>query len=177
MPKVGEICFGKDIGKSHYQKYIWAACTKCGKERWVEIKYGKPRATVCRCSSGGTRNWKGGRYKANGYILIRFNKSAKSPYLSMANSRQTVFEHRLVMAQSLGRCLLKQEIVHHINGIRDDNRIENLKLISPLDHATFTQLCQNCAMRKELRLLRWEIKQLREQLQLKLEDSKKAPAS
>ena len=73
----------------------------------------------------GTDNprWKGGRFiTLDGYILV-----PKPPDYS-GTARGRIFEHRLVMEGVLGRHLLRSEFVHHINGIRDDNRPENLEL-------------------------------------------------
>ena len=80
----------------------------------------------CASLTDGNNNWRGGkvRHKA-GYVMVL----TKDHPRSKPNNRY-VFEHILVMEESLGRYLLEHENVHHRNGQKDDNRIENLELWS-----------------------------------------------
>ena len=52
------------------------------------------------------------------------------------NARNCVMEHRLVVEKHLGRYLTPEEVVHHINRITNDNRIENLIVMSKSDHVS-----------------------------------------
>jgi hypothetical protein len=106
------------------KKWVKLICFTCGKEFWRE-----PSRAYCvgkkYCSDDCNKSrWIGGkRLDGDGYMLIRdyghHPNAPKNGYL---------FEHRLVMEKYLGRYLGKDETVHHINGVRDDNRIENLEL-------------------------------------------------
>lgn len=51
-------------------------------------------------------------------------------YRAISVDKRNVLEHRHLMEQHLGRPLAKHETVHHINGVRHDNRLENLELWS-----------------------------------------------
>lgn len=64
------------------------------------------------------------RISAGGYVHIFMPKHPN------ANDSGYIAEHRYSMAEYLGRPLLPSENVHHINGVRSDNRLENLELWS-----------------------------------------------
>jgi Mor family transcriptional regulator len=105
----------KELGAS--QTVISRAILECGGE--PEIR--RPRGSEHGSWNGGKVHW------AQGYIGILVQPD--DPYYSMATSSGYILEHRLAMARHLGRALRKTEMVHHINGDKSDNRIENLQLV------------------------------------------------
>lgn len=113
--KIRKTLTGRHLSEEHIQKI---------KNR--PKKFGKDNA-----------NWKGGRIKSHGYLLIR------KPNHPFCNNHGYVFEHRLVMEKYLERYLESYEIIHHKNGIKDDNRIENLALLLRQKHQHIL-ICPNC---------------------------------
>lgn len=73
---------------------------------------------------GGKNNpsWKGGKQNILGYTVLSMGKGKRK------------FEHRIVMEKFLDRKLTSQEKIHHINGIKTDNRIENLRVVTQSEH-------------------------------------------
>lgn len=65
-------------------------------------------------------HWKGGIKQCHGYIFVlKHNHPFRNP-------QGYVFEHRLVIEKIIGRYLLPQEVCHHINKVKNDNRPQNL---------------------------------------------------
>lgn len=90
-------------------------------------------------------NWKGGRSRMGDYTAVLVEPD--DPYASMRTSLGYVLEHRLVMAKSLGRPLTKRETVHHINGDKRDNRLENLQLRQGRHGNGESMMCGDCGSR------------------------------
>lgn len=69
-----------------------------------------------------SNRWKGGRIKRSGYWYIY------KPDHPFSQTQGYIAEHRLIMESHIGRYLTHNEVIHHINHVPDDNRIENLEL-------------------------------------------------
>lgn len=123
-------CSRKCAGKARQQK-ITRQCFTCKKTIEVhkhEIKERNYCSKKCfykfqrqhPCKRNQHPAWKGGRIAYNGYIIT------SKPEHPFANKMGYVREHRLIYEQKLGRYLKRHEVIHHINGNKTDNRIENL---------------------------------------------------
>jgi len=99
-------------------------CLSCKRPFFV-YPYRKDSAKFCSKPCGSVINknrWAGGEtINAHGYVLIRIDK-------------KYVYKHRYVMENHLKRPLARKEIIHHIDGNKKNNEVENLKLLIKNNH-------------------------------------------
>lgn len=88
--------------------------------------YGKPKKT------------------ANGYVIVHAPKHPR------AHKDGYVFFHTVLMERAIGRYLYENEVVHHINHVRDDNRLENLQLMDKHEHMSMHTRENNIKRRNDL---------------------------
>ena len=143
--------FGKNPTSAQAKRCVWVTCDRCGYGRWSIIGQAvKAKTNLCKQCHCATRQmpdnkgrrhgmWCGGRIgHSDGYVYIHVETLAakeQALYGNMADQNGYILEHRLVAARKLGRSLTQNEIAHHENGKRDDNRPENISVIaSPGEH-------------------------------------------
>jgi hypothetical protein len=138
-------------------KRIERVCKKCGEKKMVrkdsfremclKCANGKPKRFCENCKSVISANVNGHYPKrfcskncSDDFIVgenhpcFKDARTESKGYLLMSRDKKVIPEHRWVIEQHLKRKLRRDEVVHHINGIKSDNRIENLSVMKNIDH-------------------------------------------
>lgn len=176
----------KNDGKNQ-KRLIQHRCKKCGAVRWISVYLVRKSGFTDLCmkcarklgyrhpqpKGSEAHAWRGGRCAVGKERYVLVYMSRNDPYYSMGVDRgklspaRYVLEHRIVMARHIGRALLPGEVVHHINGNKQDNRIENLELLpNKAEHLPYNQQQQTI---KRLKAIIEELKIDNNNLKMKIE--------
>ena len=150
--------------KDRFRKYVWQSCPICETQRWVrfinlaENKLRNKLCSFCNRKQLGENSsgWKGGRHVSSmGYVHIY------KPEHPKADRAKYVLEHVLIWEAFHQRTLPEGWVIHHINGIRDDNRPKNLLAMPKKNH---NMHLVNQTLQKRIRELEIENKLLEKAL-------------
>lgn len=116
-----------------------AATTRtCSRSCSAKLAHQEGRANTIAGTGPKNPAWRGGKMTRGGYVMVWVPQGTPG-----RQKNGYMMEHRLVMQEHIGRPLEPSEIVHHRNGVKDDNQIANLEIVTRAQHGG-TVVCPHC---------------------------------
>lgn len=130
VPRIGDVALSRVLGYVDRGVRYFVACPSCGVPRWM--RRSESWAKVCiHCVPKKPTVDTMERKVKKGYVIVKVSDSDPMRVMGKCG---WVLEHRLIVARKLGRPLVSGEIVHHVNGVKSDNREGNLQLLTERSH-------------------------------------------